>query len=484
MFRMMSRHRVWRTVAALAAPGLALCMTGGCPFNPNDNGNSNANANTNTNSAPVTGNSGLTGKFAGATRCSLCHQNVHTNWTGTLHAKAYETLEKIGQQNNAECVGCHTVGFGEPGGWVDRATTNDLAGVGCESCHGGAAEHANNASDATKRPTIDISADVCGKCHTDVHHPNFEDWTASNHGKVTESVAEEFVAGNNLQSCGKCHSGDYFYNLNIKQPGTMLANDALKGKDPAKITAITCAICHNPHQKTGNAGAPEDGRDYQLRYAEVKFTTPTNTLTAAQDPTRFNLCGQCHHARDRVWTDSSREPHPSDQVNVFFGEMPLPAAKPDPIIVSRPSVHLNAPEQCATCHVYRKPFESDLAPTVSGHTFEVNFGGCAASGCHPTPEVAMAKFDGLNAEFESRLALVKQALDAWQTRYGLGWNYTSDGGPNAAGQARIPDAIKKARYIYYYIENGGGNGVHNPDYVREGLINALSLATSAPAPTP
>ena len=212
---------------------------------------------------------------------------------------------------------------------------------------------------------------------------------------------------------------------------------------------------------------------------------PTNTLAAAQDPTRFNLCGQCHHARNRVWTDSSREPHPSDQINVFFGEMPLPATKPDPIIPSRNSVHLYASEQCSTCHVFRKPFVEGLAPAVSGHTVEVNFEGCIE--CHGTADIAEAKKKNQKTEINSRVAAVKAALDTWansnniESKGVLGWEYTSEGGPAAAGQTKIPDGIKKARYIYYYVVAGGGTGAHNPDYVREGLALALDyVATAGP----
>jgi hypothetical protein len=83
-----------------------------------------------------TGNTGLTGKFVGAETCAQCHPGPHAEWSSTLHAGAFETLEAIGQGSNAQCVGCHSVGFGQDGGFVDRATTNALAGVQCENCHG------------------------------------------------------------------------------------------------------------------------------------------------------------------------------------------------------------------------------------------------------------------------------------------------------------------------------------------------------------
>lgn len=483
MFASGRRFKSASIVALLATSLAGALLLGGCPQGDEPN---------TTPPPPEKGNSGLTGKFVGSERCATCHNNHHTEWAGTLHAKALDTLEAIGQGNNAACVGCHTVGFGQPGGWVDRATTNDLAGVGCESCHGAARDHVQNVNDASLRPKISISADVCGQCHTDQHHPTFEDWKGSAHAAVEPELVPRFASGaaGSLTTCGKCHSGDYFYHAVIK--GEKVGDDFLKGKTGDQMAGITCVICHNPHARTGNAPTPDDGRDYQLRFPQIKYTTPTTNLAAVQDPNRFNLCGQCHHARDRVWTDSSREPHPSDQVNVFFGEIPLPANKPDPIVASRVSVHLNTREQCSTCHVFRKPIQEGIAPAVSGHSFEVNFEACAE--CHGTAEIGRAKLDGLKVEFDLRASRVRTALDGWATRNaafcnsvahtGPCWEFTSEGGPNAAGQAKIPDSVKKARYLLYYVISGGGNGAHNPDFVREALIAAEQYALTAPAAAP
>lgn len=504
-------HRTLWLIGVPLAACLALTLAG-CPLPPGGGGGGG------------TGNSGLTGKYIGSTACKTCHSTAHTEWSETLHATALETLEEIGQGSNAACVGCHTVGFGEAGGFANRATTNDLAGVGCEACHGAGQDHQRwatvssgvhvrfkgvaclgcHAADASIPLDLstqnimsrNLSSSVCGRCHQGEHHPTFEDWEESRHSQLQETLLEEFADGTNAASCGACHSGDYFYWAKIQnvtsfvdmKAGTTVTvgNAMLKDKTEEQMAKIECAICHDPHAKTGKAIQPEDGRDYQLRFDQIKFATPTNDLTAAQDPTRFNICGQCHHARNRVWTDSSREPHPSDQVNVFFGEMPLPPSDPTPIVASRPSVHLGAPEQCSTCHVYRRPIQEGIAPAVSGHTFEVNFAGCVAAGCHQSEAIAQTKFNGLKVEMDGRAAAVKTALDAWAVAHpvegkgALSWEYTSEGGPSSSGQAKIPNAIKKARYIYYYVVAGGGNGVHNPDYVREGLINALALVNTNP----
>jgi len=464
-------------VACLFVPVLTMAMNGtNCGVGPT--------------LPPITGDSGLTGKYVGAERCSQCHNNVHADWKQTLHAGALETLEAIGQDKNAACLGCHTVGYGDTGGYQSRALTNSLAGVQCENCHGPGGEHAANVNDEALRPKIDISASVCGTCHTGDHHPNFEDWQMSKHAAVNPELVTRFAAGNSLQSCGKCHSGDYFFNAVIK--GESIPDNYLQGKTSEQMAGITCAICHNPHARTGNAVMPDTDRDYQLRYKQVTFPAPSNSLADAQDPTRFNICGQCHHARNNVWTDTARDPHPSDQANVFFGEMPLPVAFPEPIVPNRASVHLNAAEQCSTCHVARKPFEEGIAPAVSGHTFEINFLGCVS--CHGSVDVSKAKLAALEAEMEFRLGLVEDALNAWSARStalcsafahtGPCWEFTSEGGMNSAGQAKIPDGIKKARYILYYVKAGGGNGAHNPDYVREALILAEEYAATAPDGVP
>lgn len=485
---------------ALIAVGLTL---GGCPiFNPTPEPN---DANTTPEPNNTTGNSGVTGKFRSATVCAQCHNTLHANWAATDHSKALEDLEAIGQGTNAVCLACHTVGFGQPGGFVDRATTNALAGVQCENCHGPAGDHVANVSDLSKLPKIDIAGDVCGACHTDTHHPTFEEWQTSAHATAAISnreVLDEMADGTNAQSCGKCHSGDYFYLAILGGNATYTAGgfpghpvtigqDYFKGQDPNTLNVITCAICHDPHMRTGNASTPENGRDYQLRYAEVKAVTPTNTLAATTDPARFNICGQCHHARERTWWQtgtSTREPHPSNQANFYFGEMPLDPNDPNggtPLVASRVSIHISTPDQCATCHVYRQAGSDTGQVTISGHTFEVAYSGCVASGCHATAEGAETLAVGIKGETKSRLDTLKAALDNWSARKGHGWNYSSQpGGPGykdpvtgvtvPGAQKKIPPDIQKARFMYYYAMEGSGWGVHNPNYMRD-MLGAAQL---------
>ncbi len=99
------------------------------------------------------GLSAVADDYVGAKRCRVCHMAESKSWEQTKMAKAFELL-KPGVRAEAKtahkldpnkdytkdtnCVGCHSTGYGA-GGFKDIATTPDLAGVGCESCHGAGA---------------------------------------------------------------------------------------------------------------------------------------------------------------------------------------------------------------------------------------------------------------------------------------------------------------------------------------------------------
>jgi len=89
--------------------------------------------------------------FVGSGRCKKCHIKEHRSWEETKMANVFELL-KPGVRSEAkkaagldpakdytkdqECLPCHTVGYGKPGGYVDPKKTPNHLGVGCENCHG------------------------------------------------------------------------------------------------------------------------------------------------------------------------------------------------------------------------------------------------------------------------------------------------------------------------------------------------------------
>jgi hypothetical protein len=109
------------------------------------------------------------GPFLGSESCVECHQDFAESWKTTKHSIAFATLEKAGKSKDPECVKCHTVGFGEEGGFLSLKATPGLANVQCESCHGPGREHA-----ADFRPTAPVGADTCLRCHTHENSPLFD----------------------------------------------------------------------------------------------------------------------------------------------------------------------------------------------------------------------------------------------------------------------------------------------------------------------
>ena len=83
--------------------------------------------------------------YAGTEACKKCHAAAYDVWEKSKHSHAYASLEKKTRpslrQYDAECIVCHTVGFGYESGFKNEKETPLLKNVGCESCHGPASEH-------------------------------------------------------------------------------------------------------------------------------------------------------------------------------------------------------------------------------------------------------------------------------------------------------------------------------------------------------
>ncbi len=166
--------------------------------------------------------------YAGERSCRVCHAKQHTDWTLTRHACAWESLIRLGKDNDPKCVPCHVVGFGQ-GGFVSVAKTPYLSDVQCESCHG-----RNGCAAFTGKPAPPVKAAVCEKCHDAEHSPRF-DFAAARprigHNRAAalkklpraerEKVLKKLCSGTDRQlfnpdtpyvgsaACGKCHTTAY-----------------------------------------------------------------------------------------------------------------------------------------------------------------------------------------------------------------------------------------------------------------------------------
>lgn len=97
--------------------------------------------------------------YVGSKKCRLCHLREWKSWQETKMANSFELL-KPGKRSkekkaagldpqkdytkDATCIPCHVTGYGQKGGFVDIETTPDLAGTGCEMCHGPGGTYTKN----------------------------------------------------------------------------------------------------------------------------------------------------------------------------------------------------------------------------------------------------------------------------------------------------------------------------------------------------
>jgi hypothetical protein len=421
--------------------------------------------------------SGQSPNYAGAQVCADCHSDTHSDWMGTLHSHAFEALKNAHSDKNPTCIVCHTVGYGMPSGFIDEATTPQLAGVQCENCHGPAGDHANKPNVLANRPPKVLSANLCGGCHTGAHNPNWDEWSTSAHAQVVPDVASSLLTGGTarMNSCGVCHSGSV-RNAKLAQLEDPAAD--LPTAQEAASTGITCAVCHDPHAESGNGFQLKNPTASLIPFS---YSTATNTSFAIQYNDQINACGQCHNARGASWKDTSRPPHHSPQYNMLIGNGGFEVGS------ASQSDHRNITNQCVHCHMAREVVAtpSPLYPNSNGHTFAVKMTACDP--CH-TADEATSNVSIIQADTQQRIAALKGMLDTWatnkapaalQTKYGaFAWEYTSPGdlsnlggtltntGPTTAEQATVPDAIKQARYNLYLVQYDNSFGVHNGRYAR------------------
>jgi hypothetical protein len=429
-------------------------------------------------------------QYAGAISCAECHPNIHESEMNTRHAHALETLQAAHSDTNPSCLPCHTVGYGLPSGFTSAAATPYLAGVQCENCHGPAAYHAANPDDITLRPRVELAAQVCGGCHTGLHHPTFDEWKTSGHFAVVEDMSPS----SRVSSCGRCHSGS-----------ARLA--MLQGRDPMTVTndanvGLTCVVCHNPHQTNANPAQLRyplaSTNDYYLTTSDVftnaALTIFTNSVTAKVVTNKFNpninVCAQCHNHRGASWSSSSRPPHHSPQYNMLLATVGEVTNAADRHVAG----HAYLTNQCVTCHMQTVE-TAGSTPAITGHSFRVEvYDACLQ--CHPFPEL-LAQFT--MGSVATRIQQVKASLDQWattkapaalQSKYGvLAWEYSTPGGlstgtagPTSAEQAQIPVNIQKARYNLYLVYHDGSFGVHNGPYSIKLLDTAAAWVQAEPAP--
>jgi cytochrome c554/c'-like protein len=107
--------------------------------------------------------------FLGEKNCRRCHEAEYQMYSTQQHARAFATLIKNQRDSSPDCLPCHVVGYGQPGGFASKQTTPDLVNVQCENCHGMGTKHPDKADQNAV-----VGPDVCLTCHTHEQNPDFD----------------------------------------------------------------------------------------------------------------------------------------------------------------------------------------------------------------------------------------------------------------------------------------------------------------------
>jgi len=112
--------------------------------------------------------------YMGNETCRSCHEYEYDMWSRNPHARAYETLVKVGSQHDPECIKCHVVGFGYESGFISEASRKSLRNVGCEVCHGPASAHIKAVTTGLGDNGLGEPKAKCVDCHNPDHSPRYQ----------------------------------------------------------------------------------------------------------------------------------------------------------------------------------------------------------------------------------------------------------------------------------------------------------------------
>ncbi len=479
--------------------------------------------------------------FVGANSCFGCHNDQMNEWPKTAHGTAISSLVDINTgaitnaHGNSSCFVCHSVGNGQPGGFVDYATSSRLANVQCENCHGSASAHVNIDSHLY-HPVNTVAAEVCGGCHSAPRHGTYNEWTNSPHSQLVEEFPES-----QMFTCGTCHVGaarlEMVKNYERRHKGLASSTNYLEMpaiSDEAAGTA-SCVVCHDPHSDalTAQLRNPMNSTNYFGFYSGsttdlstnafgVVTTSYKNDVFSAQYNPNIQICGQCHNGRGVRWDGKSyawnassnamvlgtsqsfsRGPHHSPQYNILIGII-----QPDYLNVNAQGVatnyfaaHSGAPRgtsaantnQCVTCHMPTFALNASGSTNYLGHTFAMMTNNCTL--CHGS----VPNIEDFQTTTTNSIAKAVDLLNQWAkvkgpgifganySKYGQNaWEYQNIGalasitnaGPSSTDATKVPDAIKQARFNLYSVLNDGSMGVHNPKYIPFLIADAAAKVTS------
>jgi hypothetical protein len=209
---------------------------------------------------------------------------------GTENKEGETSAANVAKVGDSACFQCHAATSDPLTGdtFIAQYQRSVHAELGCESCHGGGAQHNGvgpfpyalnkEVSDAQK-------AERCAMCHNGVNAPLSSSPNFQNGNHANPFGAEEA----HETKCARCHSheGSILYGIaGFTGDASILNNTAYQpvlARDPETFNTIKCATCH---EHGGNL------RQFKTRDAAGNIVTWDPNKNFVND--QFDLCTSCH----------------------------------------------------------------------------------------------------------------------------------------------------------------------------------------------
>lgn len=292
---------------------------------------------------------------------------------------------------------------------------------------------------------LDSTAD-CRSCHSNEHRdPIKASYLLSQHA-AGETVA---YAGGRA-SCARCHSDEGYVNYMTGKMAVDIVNPS----------AISCKTCHDSHR---SFNFEDDGQDFALRNIEPVTLDLTDDYVIDYGNSSNN-CVSCHQPRSKAPIDEDNDglylqtssrfyPHYGGQSTMLEGiQGAIIAGGSTPYPAVGTAAHREG-ASCVTCHM-----GTSTDGQIGSHTFKASFSSTACTTCHDT----------VPTEVEG-LATDMSALHDKLFELGL----IKEDGSTIVQTTEIPFKTAQALWNYKTVEEDHSHGVHNPEYAKALIKNAL-----------
>jgi hypothetical protein len=400
-----------------------------------------------------------TGVPGQANTCAFCHNNtggappVYNDWIYTKHGIAQDSMNL--PYYGYDCLQCHNTGWDrsivnygadeyvdsiDGGGYTITDPDNfaRVKNVGCETCHDPLGTSSRTLSGDHWNVTVnvpDYSSENCGRCHTDSHHPTYEEWETSKHASFPSFIGN-WTDRSAMGGCYRCHHAQDFVAY-LDDPNY----DPYTFEPDGDLQNITCVACHDPHsnQNEGQLRLPITGSHVICDECHTVETEEVNIYETPHHATSECLSGTANFGYQYPGETYSNSPH------TFV-----------------------ATERCINCHVNNVGV-GDFG-YATGHSFNPRFQACADAGCHGEDFYSEPGIDTTNVDSYFNLEFVQTTTDSLLAVLEAKLAIVD---PNLAHDSAYGFDYNAALYNYEAALSEGSRGVHNTSLTHKLLEDAI-----------